>query len=1057
MSYSFFINRPVFASVISIIIVLAGFMCMRILPVAQYPDLLPPQVVVSAQYPGASAETVAQTVAVPLEQQINGVEDMIYMQSTSNASGTLQITVTFALGTDPDQATINVNNRVQRALTTLPQEVQRLGVVADKRSSSILGLVAMRSTSSAYDRTYVGNYALLNVVDDLKRIQGVGDAQVLGNINYSMRIWLRPDKLAQYNLTPTDVINAVKEQNNQYPVGRIGEQPDIHGAFTYSATTQGRLITTEEFGNIILRSDDTGASLRLKDVARLELGTQQYFVESNLNGNPMVPILLFLQPGANALATMDAIKKRMAELKVAFPPGLEYSVPYDTTKFIQVSVEEVVHTFIEAILLVIVVVFIFLQSWRATLIPIIAVPISIIGTFAGIYVLGFSINMLTLFGLVLAIGIVVDDAIVVLENVERVMAEEKLSPHDAAVKSMSEVTGPVVAIVLVLCAVFIPVSFMGGMAGVMYQQFAITIAISVVISGTVALTLTPALCALLLKPTHREPIAPFRWFNETFQKITDYYVSGVKFFVHKIWWGIAGFVAVCAFAVFMFEIVPSSLVPDEDQGYILAVSFLPSASSLERTQGVVDQAYHILKQNPAVEDIAEIAGYDLLSGGLKTSSGAMFVMFKDWKDRTDPKEDARAIAPQVIGMTSSIKDGVTIAFNPPPITGLSTTGGFEMYLQDRSGGTIDELYNMTMKLVQAANQRPELRNVRTTFDPNVPKYDFHVDRVKARAMDVPINSIYDALSATFGNIYINDFTLYGRNYQVKIQSEGEFRKSAEDIKQVFVRSNSGKMIPLNALVKTTRITGSDQLERFNAFYATKIMGDPGTGFTSGDAIKDIAGKVLPNTYQIAWTGSAYQEVVAGGAGSTAMIFGIIMVFLILAAQYERWSLPLAVVTAVPFAIAGALTFTYLRGLSNDVYFQIGLVTLVGLAAKNAILIVEFAVLERENGKSAIDAAISAARLRFRPIVMTSLAFILGVVPLARSTGAGSASRHAIGTGVIGGMLAATCVATFFIPMFYRLFAGRRAQRAGGAPTDGGDASQSQPATQKQSGNNPQQA
>ena len=1037
MSYSFFINRPVFASVISIIIVLAGFICMRILPVAQYPDLLPPQVVVSAQYPGASAETVAQTVAVPLEQKINGVEDMIYMQSTSNASGTLQITVTFALGTDPDQATINVNNRVQRALTTLPQEVQRLGVVADKRSSSILGLVAMRSTNSAYDRTYVGNYALLNVVDDLKRIPGVGDAQVLGNIDYSMRIWLRPDKLAQYNLTPTDVINSVKEQNNQYPVGRIGEKPDIDGAFTYSATTQGRLVTAEEFGEIILQSDDTGAALRLKDVARIELGAQQYFVDSKLNGNPMVPIMLFLQPGANALATMDAIKKRMSELKTAFPPGIEYSVPYDTTKFIQVSVEEVIHTFIEAILLVIVVVFIFLQNWRATLIPIIAVPISIIGTFAGIYVLGFSINMLTLFGLVLAIGIVVDDAIVVLENVERVMSEEKLSPHDAAVKSMSEVTGPVIAIVLVLCAVFIPVSFMGGMAGVMYQQFAVTIAISVVISGTVALTLTPALCAILLKPSHKEPIAPFRMFNNFFQKITDAYVVGVDFFVHKIWAGIIVFLAVCAFAVFMFEKVPSSLVPDEDQGYILAVSILPSASSLERTSGVIDQAYEILRSNPAVDNIAEISGYDLLSGGLKTSTGAMFVMFKDWKDRPNPQDDARVIAPKVVGMASGIKDGVTIAFNPPPITGLSTTGGFELYLQDRSGGSIADLYTMTMKLVNAANQRPELQSVRTTFDPNVPTYDFHVDRVKARAMGVPINSIYDALSATFGNIYINDFTLYGRNYQVKIQSEGEFRKSAEDIKQVFVRSNSGNMIPLNALVSTKRITGADQLERFNAFYATKIMGNPANGYTSGDSIKamtEVANQVLPNTYQIAWTGSAYQEVVAGGAGSTAMIFGIIMVFLILAAQYERWSLPFAVVTAVPFAIAGALTFTYLRGLSNDVYFQIGLVTLVGLAAKNAILIVEFAVIERENGKSAIEAALSAARLRFRPIVMTSLAFILGVVPLARSTGAGSASRHAIGTGVIGGMIAATCVATFFIPMFYRLFSGNRASRTGGSDT-----------------------
>lgn len=1044
MSYGFFINRPVLSSVISIIIVLAGILCIRILPVEQYPDLLPPTVSVSAQYPGASAETVAQTVAAPLEQQINGVEDMIYMNSVSNAQGTLGITVTFAQGTNPDQATINVNNRVQRAITTLPQQVQRLGVTVNKRSSSILGIVGMQSNSGAYDRTFVGNYALLNVVDDLKRVTGVGDVQVMGNVDYSMRIWLRPDKLAQYNLIPTDVINAVQEQNAQYAVGRFGDQPDsVSGAYTYSATTQGRLVTPEEFGNIILRSDKNGATLRLRDVARIELGTQQYMVDTKLNGEAMVPVLLYLQPGANALATMNAIKARMEQISQSFPQGIFYSVPYDTTRFINVSVDEVIHTFIEAILLVIAVVYIFLQNWRATLIPIIAVPISIIGTFAGMYALGFSINMLTLFGLVLAIGIVVDDAIVVLENVERLMSEEKLSPHDAAVKSMGEVTGPIIAIVLVLCAVFIPVSFMGGLAGIMYQQFAITIAISVTISGIVALTLTPALCSILLKPVHGKPFAVFRAFNRFFDKMTALYVSGVKFFIHRAAVGLAIFLLVCGSVIYMFKVVPGSLVPDEDQGLFIAFAMLPAGASMDRTSVVLNETEEILKKNPDIESIVSIAGYDMMSGGLKTSAGVLFVTMTDWDKRKGrPGADPRVMTDlrkgSIARNTFGIRDGFIYPVNPPAIMGLSTTGGFEMYVQDRSsGGTIQQLYQKTMQLVVAAQKRPELAGVRTTFDPTVPQYDLTVDREKARAMEVPINTIYDALTATFGNIYINDFTLYGRNYQVKLQSEAEFRRTPDDLKQVFVRSQAGNMIPLDALVTYKRIVGSDQLERFNAFYSTKVMGNPAPGYTSGDAIKvmqELAAEVLPKDYPIAWTGSAYQETTNAGQGNKALIFGIIMVFLILAAQYERWSLPLAVITAVPFAVAGALAFTWLRGLNNDVYFQIGLVTLIGLAAKNAILIVEFAVLERESGKSVVEAALSAAELRFRPIVMTSLAFILGVVPLATSTGAGSASRHAIGTGVIGGMLAATCIATFFIPMFYRLISGKGEKPHGGGKT-----------------------
>ncbi|MGU3401039.1 efflux RND transporter permease subunit [Brucellaceae bacterium D45D] len=1029
---SFFIDRPVFAAVISIVLVLAGLVCIRILPIAQYPELTPPQVVVSATYPGASAETVAQTVAAPLEQQINGVENMLYMQSSSLGSGMMQLTVTFALGTDPDQATIDVNNRVQQATSSLPQEVQRLGVTVAKRSSTILGMVAMFSENTNYDRTYVGNYALLNVIDDLKRIPGVGDVQLLGNIDYSMRVWLRPDRLAQYNLTPSDVQTAIQEQNAQYAAGRFGDQPDSQaGPFTYTATTQGRLPDVKAFENIILRSTSNAATLRLKDVARVELGTESYFVDSQLNGTPAVPIAIYLQPGANALNTMEAIEHRMDELKLAFPAGIDYSVPFDTTKFIKVSIEEVVHTFIEAIILVVLVVFIFLQNWRATLIPVIAVPISIIGTFAGMYVLGFSINLLTLFGLVLAIGIVVDDAIVVLENVERIMTTEKLSPRKAAIKAMGEVTEPVIAIVLVLCAVFIPVAFMGGLVGEMYKQFAVTIAISVVLSGTVALTLTPALCALILKPGHHEPILPFRVFNRFFDRITSGYTSAVRFFLKRIAIGLLIFAAVIGATYYLFEKVPGSLLPDEDQGFLFSVAVLPPAASLERTTNVLNQASENIRKHPAVENVFAVSGFDLLSGGLKTSSGTMFIMLKDWKERTTPDLDARNLPGAIMGMNAGIKDGMVLAFNPPPILGLSTTGGFELYVQDRTGGGVASLTHATKLLTDAAAKRPELEGVRTTFDPNVPQYDIQLDREKAKAMGVPINSVFTAMQATFGSVYVNDFTLYGRNYQVNLQSEADFRRDPSDLKHVFVRADSGSMIPLDALVTVKRIVGPDQLERFNAFNAAKITGNPAAGYTSGDAIQamqEVAAQVLPNDYQIAWTGSAYQEVSTSGTGSQAMIFGLIMVFLILAAQYERWTLPLAVITAVPFALFGALLATDLRGLTNDVYFQIGLVTLIGLAAKNAILIVEFAVLQREEGKTAFEAAAEAARLRFRPIVMTSLAFILGVVPLATSTGAGSASRHAIGTGVIGGMLAATFIAMIFVPMFYRLIAWKDAKK-----------------------------
>jgi hydrophobe/amphiphile efflux-1 (HAE1) family protein len=690
-----------------------------------------------------------------------------------------------------------------------------------------------------------------------------------------------------------------------------------------------------------------------------------------------------------------------------------------------------VKTFIEAMILVIIVVFIFLQNWRAALIPILAVPVSILGTFAGMYVLGFSINLLTLFGLVLAIGIVVDDAIVVLENVERIMTTEKLPPREAAIMAMQEVTGPVIAIVLVLCAVFIPVAFMGGLAGEMYRQFAVTIAVSVTISGIVALTLSPALCALILKPGHREPAAPFRWFNRLFERITEGYTAGVRFLLRRALLGLGLFALLIAVTGFLFLRIPGALVPDEDQGNVFTVALLPPAASLTRTQNVMDAVNKNIMEQPPVSDVVSFSGFDLLAGVQKPSAGVSFVVLKDWKERHDASQSAAALAQSFIALNGPVKDAMVLAFMPPPIMGMSNTGGFEAFVQDRGGAGPQALIAVTQKLVEAAAKRPELAGVRTTFVSNVPQYKIRVDREQAKALGVPIASIFETMQSTFGSLYVNDFTLFGRNYQVNLQSEANFRERPEDLKQVFVKSSSGSMIPIDTLLRMERIVGPDQVDRFNAFTAAKVMGNPAPGYSSGQAIKviqELASQTLSDGYQIAWTGSAFQEIATGGTGSQALIFGLIMAFLILAAQYERWSLPLAVVLAVPFALFGALVAIWLRDLNNDVYFQIGLVTLIGLASKNAILIVEFAVLKRREGLSAMEAAAEAAKLRFRPIIMTSLAFILGCVPLAISTGAGAASRHSIGTGVIGGMLAATFIAMFFIPLFYRLVSKRASKK-----------------------------
>ncbi|MBE9609169.1 efflux RND transporter permease subunit [Chitinilyticum piscinae] len=1025
MFSKFFIERPIFASVISIIIVLAGLAAMRSLPIEQYPEITPPVVSVTAFYPGATPEVIAQTVAAPLEQQINGVEKMIYMQSGSASNGQMNLNVYFDIGTDPDQATINVNNRVSAAMAQLPEEVKKQGVTVKKKSTSILQVVTLDSPKGSYDTTYLSNYALLNIVDELKRIPGVGDISLFGGTDYAMRVWLRPDRMAQLGLTTSDVISAIREQNAQFAAGKIGAQPTTSPVdFTFTVQTKGRLEEVSEFQNIIVRAMPDGSKIRVKDIARVEIGGKDYDLTVRANGKPAVGIGTYLQPGANAVAVAEAVKAKMEELKARFPQDIRYSVPYDTTEFVKISIEEVVHTLFEAIVLVFIVVYLFLQNFRATLIPCIAVPVSLVGTFAGMLLLGFSINLLTLFGMVLAIGIVVDDAIVVLENVERIMSEKKCSAREAAILAMEEVSGPVVAIVLVLCAVFLPVAFMGGMTGVMYKQFAVTIAVSVAISGLVALTLSPALCALLLKNSHHQPARFFVWFNNSFDKLTGKYVGGVAFLNRRV--GVAfGLIAVILFCTWgLFSRLPGALVPDEDQGYLMGAVMLPDASSLTRTQKVADRFDQMAMRNENVESVVTFSGFDILSGAIISNSGISFITLKDWSERQGAGNDSFALAKKLQGMGyMGLTDGFAATFNPPPIMGMSTTGGLEGYLQNRGTGDAKAFSAEVQRFVEAAKKRPEFSSVSTTFRANVPQIYLDLDREKAKALGVPINNVFDTMQATFGQVYVNDFNKFGRTYRVQLQSEADYRAKPEDIRNVFVRSQHGDMIPLNSLVTVKNSAGPELVERFNVFQAAKIMAQPAAGYSSGQAIKaleEVSTEVLGNDAKLEWIGSAYQEKKSAGTAGLAFGFGIIMIFLILAAQYERWSLPFAVITAVPFALFGALLATWAVGLTNNVYFQIGLVTLIGLAAKNAILIVEFAVMKHEEGMSLLDSALEAARLRFRPIVMTSLAFILGCVPLVLSSGAGSASRHALGWPVIGGMLAATFIAIFFIPLFFRL-------------------------------------
>ncbi|EOC2062353.1 efflux RND transporter permease subunit [Campylobacter upsaliensis] len=1024
MFSKFFIERPVFASVVAIIISLAGAISLSSLPVEQYPTLTPPTVSVSATYTGADAQTISESVAIPIEDAINGVENMIYLESTSSASGQMRLTAYFDIGTDPNQATVDVNNRISSATAKLPEAVKKLGVTVRKSNSSILEVIALYSTDGSMNAVDIYNYITLNIIDDIKRVPGVGDAFAIGNRNYSMRVWLDPNLLNKYQITSKEVLSAIEEQNAQYATGKIGEEPVTQKSpYVYSITMQGRLKSSQEFGEVILRVNEDGSFLRLKDVADIELGSQQYVAQGRYDGNDAVPIIINLQSGANSVNTAKLVGEKLEELSKNFPAGLAYQVPYDTTTFVKASIYEVLKTFIEALILVIIVMYLFLKNFRSTLIPMIAVPVSLLGTFAGLYLLGFSVNLLTLFALVLAIGIVVDDAIIVVENVDRILHEDpNISVKDATIIAMEEVASPVISIVLVLCAVFIPVSFISGFVGEIQKQFALTLAISVAISGFVALTLTPSLCALFLKRNNGEPFVFVKKFNDFFDWSTKIFSAGVAYILKRVVRFVMIFGIMLGGTYYLYQSVPSSLVPTEDQGIIMSIINLPAASSLHRTIDFIDKTAKndILGQNGINSSMALI-GFDLFTNSPKENAGAMFIQLEDWADRN--------VSSFEIVQNLNIKNAFnpeaqTFFLDPPPIPGLSITGGFEMYAQNRSGKSYDEIQADVDKLVAAANQRAELTGVRTTLDTRYPQFKLEIDRDKLKYYKLNMQDVFATVSSTIGTYYVNDFSLLGKNFQVNVRAKGDFRNTQEALKNIYVKSSDGQMVALDSILTLKSSAGPDDVKRFNLFPAAQIQGSPAPGYSSGQAMavmEELTKEFLGEEYTLAWSGTSYQEATNSNTGSIAFVLGMIFVFLILAAQYERWLMPLAVITAVPFALFGSLLFIWLRDFYNDVYFQTGLLLLIGLSAKNAILIVEFAMEEHlKKGKSIFDASVEAAKLRFRPIVMTSLAFTLGILPLVISSGAGSAARHALGTGLIGGMIAASTLAIFFVPLFFYL-------------------------------------
>ncbi len=1027
----FFIERPVFAAVVAILITLAGAVALTALPVQQYPGITPVQVTVQATYPGADSQTLADSVAAPIEAQINGVDNMLYMSSTSSSAGQMTLTVFFSLDTDPDIAQVQVQNRVNLALPQLPAAVTQLGVSVQKKSSSIMMLVAVFAREGRYSPDYVANYANVYVLDALKRVPGAGQAQVMGVADQAMRIWMNPDRMASLQITTSDIQNAVAAQNALFGAGQVGQQPNAGPVeLTFPVVTQRPFTDPKQYERIILKaSQDGSAIVRVGDVARAEVGLRQYIVDSRINNQPATFIAVYQQAGANGLVVSADVRKTLADMKSRFPAGIDYAIALDTNDFVRLSIEEVIHTLFEAIVLVVLVVYLFLQSLRTTLICAVAIVVALVSTFAGMLALGFSINLLTLFGLVLAIGMVVDDAIVVVENVERIMAKEHVSAKEATIKSMGEIASSLVAVVLVMASVFIPAAFLPGTTGQLYKQFAITIVVSVAVSGFVALTVTPAMCAVLLKHGGAPQRGFFAWFNRQVDRITRGFGHAVDLTIKRM---AVAFVLLAAFlyAIWhLFHALPTSFVPNEDQGYGFVVIVMPDGASLDRSQAVAERVDAMLAKIPGVEKRNMVTGYSLLDQGFKTNAGTFFVTFRDFKERygsiaTAREQNARAILTTLYKEAQAIDGAQVFPVPPPAIPGIGTTGGFEFWVQDTTAGEPARLDELTQEVIRRAAARPELTGLHTTFRATTQQLRVDVDREKATLLGVPVEDVYSAIQAQFGSLTVSQFNQFSRVWWVILQSDAKYRQAPDDLTRLYVRGRQGGMVPLAALVSTKWVTGPDVLPHFNGFPAAKINGSAAPGYSSGQAIaamEAVAREVLPQGYASAWSGLAFEEKRSGGTSAIAFVFGLIVVFLVLAAQYESWTLPGAVMTAVPFGVLGALTAIALRGLENDVYFQIGLLVLIGLGAKNAVLRVTAAVEFRREGKSIMEATVLAGEQRLRPIIMTSLAFAVGVLPLALAVGAGANARHSIGTGIIGGMLGETTLAMLYVPLFFYVF------------------------------------